>query len=97
MLWGRVDLVRTDDSEERAAFTFKVKILRAKKIVSSLLTVWRPHVAPKRRFLQDLHGATSQKTASYVLNNLVDEIFKFYSRNVAVAAVLHFPYRVESR
>jgi hypothetical protein len=26
---------------------------------------WRPHVPPKRRFSQDLHGATFQKTAYF--------------------------------
>jgi hypothetical protein len=32
-----------------------------------LLWWWRRYVPPKRRFIQDLHGATSQKTAFFIV------------------------------
>jgi hypothetical protein len=37
--------------------------------------IWKRHIPPKRRFTQDLHGATSQKTALFLLKL----IFYFYN------------------
>jgi hypothetical protein len=73
-MWRRVDLLWTDVSEERIA-----SIFRAEKFTccSHLLTLvfrtriflfWRWwYVPPKRRFTHDLRGATSQKTAFFIV------------------------------
>jgi hypothetical protein len=56
----RVDLVRTDVSEECVASIFKVeKLLERRR--------WRLHVSSKRRFIQDPHCGTSQKTAFFIV------------------------------
>jgi hypothetical protein len=48
----RVALVRTDISEER---------------ITSIMLVTANAVPPKRRFLQELHGVTAQKTPFFVV------------------------------
>jgi hypothetical protein len=73
-MWRRVDIVWTDISEERIASIFRVEKSAS---CSHMLTLvpgsriflpsrWRRYVPPKRRFTQDLHGATFQKTAFFV-------------------------------
>jgi hypothetical protein len=60
-MWRRVDLVLTDVSEERILSIFRVEKSNFGSAYIYLLTL----VPPKRRFTQDLHGATSQKTAFF--------------------------------
>jgi hypothetical protein len=73
-MWRHVDLVLTDVSEERIVYIFRVE----KSASSHLLTLvplsrifllwrWRWYVSPKRRFTQGLYGATSQKTAFFIV------------------------------
>jgi hypothetical protein len=66
-MWRRVDLVWTDGSGERIASIFRVEI-------SANVSRWLHcsagdggDVPPKRRYTQDLHGATSQKTAFFTV------------------------------
>jgi hypothetical protein len=40
---------------------------------------WRRHVPPKRRFTQDLHDATSQKTAFFIVTAVKTSILTFSS------------------
>jgi hypothetical protein len=80
-MWRRVYLLWTDVSEECVASIFRVE-KRCFRLVaqpaSNLPTLvprsriflawrWRWHVPQKRRFTQDLHGATSQKTAFFIV------------------------------
>jgi hypothetical protein len=74
-MWRCVDLVWTDVSEEYIA-----PIIRVEKSANeepawaggcSLQRIilpwrWRRYVLPKRRFIQGLHGVTSQKTAFFI-------------------------------
>jgi hypothetical protein len=53
-MWRRVDLVWTDVPRSRIFQPWR----------------WRRYVPPKRRVTQDLHGATSQKTAFYIKVNV---------------------------
>jgi hypothetical protein len=81
-MWRRVDLVWTDVSEERIVFVFRVeKSANEEQTASHLLSLvprsriflpwrWRRYVLPKRRFIQDLHGATPQKTAFFIVTAL---------------------------
>jgi hypothetical protein len=77
-MWRRVDLVWPDVSEERIASIFRVENTASEEPAwacgcrLSLLVPpsqfflpcrWRRYVSPKRLVTQDLHGATSQKTA----------------------------------
>jgi hypothetical protein len=82
-MWRRVGLVKIDVSEERVASIFRVKNTRARKsdrltlslafVISSTLKM-EAYVPPKRRCLQDLHCATSQKTIFF---NITIDIFAF--------------------
>jgi hypothetical protein len=74
-MWRRVELVWTDVSEERIASIFRVE---KSEVCSHLLTLvprlriflprrWRRYGPPTRRFTQDLGGATSQKTAFFIV------------------------------
>jgi hypothetical protein len=81
--WRCVDLALTDVSEERNAFIFRVGKSASEEparvsVCSHLFTLvprsrifvpwrWRQYVPPKRRFTQDLHGATSQKTTFFIV------------------------------
>jgi hypothetical protein len=60
-MWHRVDLVRTDVLEGRIASIFRVDKYASEEPTSA------GGVPPKRRFTQDLHGATSQKTAFFIV------------------------------
>jgi hypothetical protein len=71
-MWRHVDLVRTDVSEERITSIFRVeKSVSEEPATFSrwFLAHWFFYpedggdVPPKRRFAQDLHDTTSQKTA----------------------------------
>jgi hypothetical protein len=59
-MWRRIDHVWTDLSEERIASIFKIGKPQARNQREQV-------AAPKRRFTQDLHGATSQKTAFFIV------------------------------
>jgi hypothetical protein len=76
-MWRRVDIVLTDVSEERIASIFRVE-----KIANEAATIypcwfidrgflipwsWRRYDPPKRRLTPFLHGATSQKTAFFIV------------------------------
>jgi hypothetical protein len=74
-MWRRVDLVWTDVSEERIASIIRIKNSRARnqreQVAADSPRIflplrWRRYVPPKRRFTQDLHGITSQKTAFFL-------------------------------
>jgi hypothetical protein len=75
-MWRLVDLVWTDVSEELIASIFRVE--KSARAYFHLLTLvprsriflpwrWRRYAPPKRRFTQDIHGATSQKTAFLIV------------------------------
>jgi Tfp pilus assembly protein PilN len=77
-MWHRVDVVLTDVSEERIASIFRVAgslpltsltdASRADFLIFSFLPWrWRRYVPPKRRLTPLLHGATSHKTAFFIL------------------------------
>jgi hypothetical protein len=57
-MWRRVDLVRTDVSEERIA---------SKIMLERISELRRRYVSPKRPFLQQSHGVTSQKMSLLVV------------------------------
>jgi hypothetical protein len=59
VMWRHVDLLWTDFTDERILLT----LVPRSRIF--LLWRWRRYVPPKRRFTQDVHGATSQKTAFF--------------------------------
>jgi hypothetical protein len=64
-MWRRVDLVWTDVSEERITFNFSAENSASEE------PAWaRGYVPPKRRFTQDLQGATSQ-TTTFVIDTAV--------------------------
>jgi hypothetical protein len=89
--------VWTDVSEERAASIFRLEKSASEEPAWAsgcrlslvprsricLLWGWRRYVPPKRRFTQDLHGATSQKTAFfpymliYRLTTICREMYDF--------------------
>jgi hypothetical protein len=61
-MWRRLDIMWTEVLAERIASFFK-----AEKTANEE-PAWAGdciHVPPKRRFKQDLHGATSQKTTFF--------------------------------
>jgi hypothetical protein len=65
-MWRRVDLVWTDVSGERVAdCSHLLKLVPRSRIF--LPWRWRRYVPLNRRFTQDLHGATSQKTAFFTV------------------------------
>jgi hypothetical protein len=45
---------------------------------NAVLRVWRRHVPPKRRFIINPHGNTSQKTASFIYCLLNDAVYISY-------------------
>jgi hypothetical protein len=68
-MWRGVALVRTDVSEERIAPIIRAKRMSELRTLAvnsncqSLLTLFEArYVPPKRRFLQEKRGVTSQKT-----------------------------------
>jgi hypothetical protein len=74
----RVAIVRTDVSEELSASIISVtRIGELGTTLAQLATdvrceemyvwLWRRYVPPKRRFLQESHGVTSQKTAYFIV------------------------------
>jgi hypothetical protein len=73
-------LVRTDASEEYiASFVRVLRLLVTDNVVSSLpildtVTIER-YIPPKRRFLQDSHGVTSQKTSFFVVTAVIASNF----------------------
>jgi hypothetical protein len=74
-MWHRVDLVWTNVSEEHIASIFRVEGL----IWFILLPWrWRQYVPPKRWFTQDPHGATSQKTAFFIVTEVKTSNLTFY-------------------
>jgi hypothetical protein len=70
-MWRRVDIVRTDVSEERIASIFSVEKSAREEpawaVCSCKFLPWRwmRYALPKRQFTQDLHGATCQRTAFF--------------------------------
>jgi hypothetical protein len=64
-MWHRVDVVLTDVSEERIASIFRVEEKRRKS--TSEEPACRQYIPPKRRLTHYLHGATSQKTAFFIV------------------------------
>jgi hypothetical protein len=78
-MWHRVELVWTDVSEEHITSILRVeKSACEEPNCSHLLTLvprtqiflpwrWKRYVPPKRWFTQNLHGATSQKTAFFIV------------------------------
>jgi hypothetical protein len=65
-MWRRVDIVWTDVSEERIASIFRVeKSASEEPTWAGDCRLWTD-VSEERRFTQDLHGATSQKTALFM-------------------------------
>jgi hypothetical protein len=60
-----MDLVRTDVSEDCVTCIFRVEKYASEKSLRNVLIYWK--VPPKRRFLQDPHSATSQKTAFFIV------------------------------
>jgi hypothetical protein len=65
-IWGRVDLVWTDVSVERIASIFKVEKSSSEEPAWAGGCSLQPR-RRKRRFTQDLHDATSQETAFFIL------------------------------
>jgi hypothetical protein len=60
-----VALVRTDASEERMAATLQNCELGGSTVFPPLR--WKRYVPPIRRFLQEPHGVTSQKTTLFTV------------------------------
>jgi hypothetical protein len=67
----RVTLVKTEVSEELSASFIKVtrigELGTTLAVTSSRRTLERVSVPPKRRFLQEPHGVTFQKTAFFTV------------------------------
>jgi hypothetical protein len=61
----RVTLVKTDVSEESSASI--IRVTRIGEVGTMLAVTNNRHTMPKRRFLQDPHGVTSQKTAYFIV------------------------------
>jgi hypothetical protein len=69
----RVYLAWTDVSEELITSIFRVEKFASCSHLLTLVSrsriflpwIWRRYISPKRRFTQDLHGATSQKMAFF--------------------------------
>jgi hypothetical protein len=79
-MWHRVDLVWTDVSEERIAYIFRVEKSASEEpawaggcsLLVPRLPIFQPwrcrrYISLNRRFTQDPHGATSQKTAFFIV------------------------------
>jgi hypothetical protein len=81
-LLRRVALVRTDVSEEPGA-----SFIRVTKIGELGTTQHnRRHVPPKRRFLQEPHGVTTQKTPFLTVHQFVKWRFPSMTYRVSVQA-----------
>jgi hypothetical protein len=75
-MWRCVDLVWADVSEELIASIFRVEKSASEEPAWTFMLVprsliflpwrWTWYVPPKRRFIRDLHIATSQKTALFI-------------------------------
>jgi hypothetical protein len=69
-LLRRVALVRTDVSEEPGASFFRVtkigELGKTQAATSNRRTLRRNTVPPKRQFLQEPHGVTTQKTPFFM-------------------------------
>jgi hypothetical protein len=77
----RVALVRTDVSEERSASFIRVRRIGeletiALFLVHRILSPWwrNRYVPPKRRFLQEPRGETSQKTPFFIVTAVKPQI-----------------------
>jgi hypothetical protein len=67
-MWRRVDLVWTDISEEHIAYIFRVEKSSSEEPAGAGGRFFYPeNVLPKCRFTQDLHCATSHKTAFFIV------------------------------
>jgi hypothetical protein len=70
-MWRHVEIVLTDISEERITSIFSsvapAKLVRSRISSCLLPRRWRRYVPTKRRLRQFLHGATSQKTAFFIV------------------------------
>jgi hypothetical protein len=68
-MWGHVDLVWTDVLGERIASIFRVENPQVRNQHEQVAEDWRwrRYIPPKHRFTQDLHSATSQKTAFFIV------------------------------
>jgi hypothetical protein len=66
-VWDRVDFVWGDVSEESIASIFRVEKSASEEPASEGGCILQRYVPPKRRFTQDLHDATSQKTAFFIV------------------------------
>jgi hypothetical protein len=102
----RVTLVRTDVQEERSASIItvtRIGVLGTLAITSNVVPSsrflshwwWRRYVPPKRRFLQEPHGVTSQKTLELFISNTSQKIrinfinlFRYYSHECQVGVEL---------
>jgi hypothetical protein len=101
-MWRRVDLVRTDLSEERIASILRVEKSTSEEPAwavgcslqspahagSSLEDFppwrWRPYVPPKGWLTQDLHGATSQKTAFFIVTAVITSNLTISLRSILI-------------
>jgi hypothetical protein len=73
----RVALVITDVSEEPSA-SF-IRVTRIGELVTTLATtINRRVVPPKRRFLQEPHGVTSQKTPFFIVTAVKTSNLRYY-------------------
>jgi hypothetical protein len=104
-MWYRIDLVWTDASEERIASIFRIEKSAAVSI--HLLTLvpssriflfwrWRRYLPPELRFTEDLHGATSQKTAFFIvtavkISKLTKKLYFYRQLNRNLRLVLKTP------
>jgi hypothetical protein len=61
----RVALIRTDVSEETIATI--VRLTRIGELGTTLAVTGKRYVPPNRRFLQEQHGVTSQKTTIFIV------------------------------
>jgi hypothetical protein len=75
-MWCRVDLVWTDVSEERIASCNHLLPLVPRSWIF-LPWRWSRYVLPKRRFTQDLHCATFQNTAFFIVTTVTTSTVTF--------------------
>jgi hypothetical protein len=91
-MWLSVGLVRTGVSEERIAFIFRVEksassLLPPAHDGSSLADFSTLKMEAKRGFTQDLHCATSQKTAFFIVTAVKTSIL--LSHLFALTVLVH--------
>jgi hypothetical protein len=78
LLWrGAVWILSEKSASDESAWSGGCRHLITRVPLSRIFLSWRlrRHVPPKRRFTQDLHGATSQKTAF-----LIDTRLQYHQR-----------------